>query len=100
MFMPMMDVGEVRVRMGQRLMPVWVAMLRSRHDGHVVFMLVMLVMRVLVVVFQRLVRVRMLVMFGQMQPDAESHESAGDEERYRDRIAQGDGERSPKKGSD
>ena len=96
----MMDVGEMRVRVSQRLMPVGVAMLCSRHDGHVVFMLVMLVMRVFVFVFQRLVRVRMLVMFGQVQPDAESHESAGDEQRYRDRIAQGDGERGPKKGSD
>jgi len=60
----------------------------------VMFMLMMRVMNVCMSVFERLMRVRMLMVFSQMQPDPRTHESGCQPERRRRRFAQqqdGDG---------
>ena len=62
----------VRMRMGVRLLPV-------PCEG--VPVLMMLVVHVGMRVLHRLVHVRMLVTFGQVQPDAERHERGSDPER-------------------
>ena len=57
--------------------------------GRVAFVrvLMMLVVDVAVLVLDRLVRVVVLMAFGQMQPEAKSHQRAGDDELSRDWLA-------------
>ena len=47
----------------------------------------MVVVDMAVLVLDRLVRVFMGMPFGQMQPDAERHQQAGDDQLRRDRLA-------------
>lgn len=54
-------------------------------------MLVMLVVDVAVRMVERLMRVFVAVALRQMQPGAERHEHAGDEERHGERLAEDDG---------
>lgn len=61
--MAMMDVGKVRVGVGERDVPVRVAMRLGTVPVEIVFMLVVLVMNVAMGVFQCLVGVFVLMMF-------------------------------------
>ena len=88
-----MRVRIVRMRVGQRLVPVRMAVPRAGRDRHRVLVLVVRVMGVPVRVFERRMRVRVLVPLGQVQPDAERHQPAGDKQRRGERVAEHDRER-------
>ena len=70
----MMRVRKMRMAVGERLMAVRMFVARSRSHRHVVRMLVVLVMDMGVLVFQRLVRVDVLVALGEVEPNAYGHE--------------------------
>ena len=73
MSVPMMDVGEMRVRVNQILMPMT---MRVRLAGRVVWamsVLVMLVMIMQMLVFHRLVPVQVFVALGKVQPNPDTH---------------------------
>ena len=75
---PMMQVGIVRVPMNQADVPVAVGVrFAGRHAG-CVGVLVVRVVDVGMLVFHRLVHVRVVVTFRQVQPKAEAHQAAGD----------------------
>ncbi len=85
MFVAVMEIWVVRMPVAKRLMPVPVRM----RLGHRAFVgvLMMWIVDVAVFVLDRLVRVVVLVAFGQMQPEAKSHQRAGEDELHRDRLA-------------
>ncbi len=70
----MMDVGEMRVRVRQRLVNVFVRVRLGRVNARRVRVLVMLVVGVVVRMFQPLMRVLVFVPLGQVQPDTDAHE--------------------------
>ena len=69
----------------ERLVPVPVRMRLG--DRPFMSVPMMLVMDMTVFVLDRLVRMVMLMAFDQMQPEAKSHQRAGDDELNRDRLA-------------
>jgi hypothetical protein len=68
MTVPVMEIGIMRVTMDERLMPVPMAVGFARRVIRPVRVLMVLVMRMPVLVLDRLVLMLMLVAFGQMQP--------------------------------
>ena len=68
------------MRMRHRHMPMRMHVRFRAVPGEVMPVLVMLVVHVFMCVFEWLVRVLVLVMFGQMQPDAGSHQRGSDPE--------------------
>src|ERR1700734_1255974 len=84
----MMQVRVVRMPVPQPVMPVPVRM-RLAHRP-LVGMLMMMVVDMAVLVLDRFVRVVVLMVFGQMQPEAERHQRAGDDQLNRDRLVQED----------
>ncbi len=87
--MPVMVVRirEMRMRVRERRVPMRVAVPGARRDRFVMRMLVMLVVRVRMVMGQRFMHMRMVVLLAQVQPDAEPHQRAGDQQRRRQRFA-------------
>ena len=79
MAMPMMRVREVRMAVRKRLMTVPMTMRATGRRPLVVRMLVMGIMEVRVRMFHRLVGVRVPMLLGQVQPDAQGHQGGGDE---------------------
>ncbi len=75
----------MRMPVPESVMPVPVRM----RLGHAAFVgvLMMWVVDVAVLVLERLVRMVMLMAFGQMQPEAKSHQRAGEDELGRDGLA-------------
>ena len=99
----MMDVRKMGVFVGQDRMPMRVAVRLAAIPVEIVFVLVMRVVNVWMGVFERLVRVLMLVTLGQMQPDPNPHQRGGDPERRRRRFAQqqdGDGGTDERRGGE
>lgn len=86
--MPMMRVREVCVVMRQGFVAVRVAVAFSarRVVGLGVAVLMMLVVAVRVVVFDRLVGVKVLVALGQVQPDSDAHHETGNHQRDAQRL--------------
>jgi hypothetical protein len=85
--MPMMRIRIVRMLVSERIVSVGVRMLAvgSRHRCRIIMFVLMVlvmvfVMGMLMVVLQRFMRMFMTVMFGQMQPDAEGHQNAGNDQ--------------------
>ena len=74
MAMPMVQVGPVRVGVGEGVVPVGVGVRCIGWRFTWMCMLMMCVMAVPVAMFQRLVRMGMQVIFGQAQPDANAHQ--------------------------
>ena len=72
--MRVVGVRIVRVGVRQGFMPMTVRMSGSRGDRLIVSMPMMFVVHVLMLVFHRLVRMLVLVPFGDMQPDANPHQ--------------------------
>ena len=72
----MVDVREVRVLVGHYRVLVRMCMGLSALPGEVVGMLMVHVMHMAVGVRKRFMRVFVVVVFGQVQPDAQRHESA------------------------
>lgn len=79
---PVMRVWEVRVCVSQWLVLVRMAVLGVGRDWRVVRVPVVFVMGVFMVVYHRLMGVRVPMVFSQMQPGAERHQSAGSDERH------------------
>ena len=76
-----MEIGIVRMSVPHRRMRVPVRVRLAHRHRVAMLVLVMLVMAVRVLVRERRMDVLMVVVFGQVQPDAEPHECGGDEER-------------------
>ena len=92
--MAVMDVRKMGMLVGQDCMPMRMAVRLAAIPVEIVFVRVMRVVNVWMGVFERLMRVLMLVMLGQMQPNPNPHQESGDPERRRRRFAQqqdGDG---------
>ena len=91
--MAVMRVGKMRVDMLHRVMVVTMRMLLARRQGEPrligVFVLMVLIVRVLMFVIHGLVDMGMLVLLGQMQPYAKSHQQPGGNESGCDRFATG-----------
>jgi hypothetical protein len=83
---PMMDVREMRMRMRQFLVPMGMGVRLARWVARRVRMFVMLVVRMKMVVFCRLVPV--LVSFRQVQPNARAHQHGRDNKAQSDALAQ------------
>ncbi len=83
--MAVMGVGIVRMPMQDGGVPVRMAVPVLRALGMIVIM--MLVMAMLMVVIDGFVPMAMFVMFGEVQPNAESHQRRGDRKPHRDRLA-------------
>jgi len=77
-FVLVMRIRKMGVRMGYRLVPVHMGVLGARRHGEVMLMLMVLVVDVFVFVHQRFVGVHVLVVLGQMKPDAQRHQRTGD----------------------
>ena len=84
--MAVVGIGKVRVAVRHRCvrMSVGVAF-AGRRTGRV-GMLVVGIVDVLVGVFSRLVCVQVAVLLGQVQPHAQRHQRAGDQQRHRYRL--------------
>ena len=83
--MAMVDVRVVRMPVPKRFMPVPVRM-RLCHRSFV-SVAMMRIVAMAVLVLDCLVRVFMGMPFGQMQPDAERHQQASDDQLRSDRLA-------------
>ena len=83
--MAMVDVRVVRMPVPKRFMPVPVRM-RLRHRSFV-SVVMMVVVEMAVLVLDWLVSMVMGMPFGQMQPDAERHQQARDDQLRSDRLA-------------
>ena len=83
--MAMVDVRVMRMLVSQRFMPVPVRM-RLGHRP-LVHMAMMVVVDVAVLMLDRLMRVVVLMAFGQMQPEAKRHQRAGEDKLSRERLA-------------
>ena len=84
----MMDVGIMRMAMADRQVSVRVAVRFAAVPGEVVLMLVVQIVAVAVRMFVFFMRMRMLVAFRQMQPDADTHQSGCQPEQAADRFMQ------------
>ena len=87
----MVRVGEMRMAVQHRLVPVLVAVPRAGLDRRLVHMVVMRVARavdVLVPMLQRLVPVAVFVALRKMQRHPDGHQHAGRDQRRGDRFAQ------------
>jgi hypothetical protein len=80
MSMPMMQIGIVRVPVHQADVPVPMRMRLAGRIGQAVLVLVMLVVMMPVLVPHWFMVMFVLVPLGQVQPEAETHHAAGDEE--------------------
>ena len=85
-FVAVMKVWIVRMPVPESVMPVPVRMRLGDHAF--VGVLMMWIVDMAVFVLDRLVRVVVLMAFGQMQPEAKSHQRAGEDELSRERIAE------------
>jgi hypothetical protein len=55
-------------------MPMHVSVLRTKFDVNIMLMLMMLVVDVFMIVFQKLMHVSMVMPFSQVQPDTQPHQ--------------------------
>ena len=74
---PMMDVGVMHVFMNHGFVLVWVRMGLNSVPCKIVHVLMVLVMRMGVRVFNVFVGMLMFVPFGEMQPNTETHQRRG-----------------------
>ena len=95
MFVAVMEIGVMRMPVPKGFMPVPVRMRLCRRPF--VNVAVMVVVDMGMLVLDRLMRVFMGMPLGQMKPDAERHQHAGEDELWRDRLMdEGDRDDSPK----
>ena len=69
----MMRVGKVMMRVSDRLVPVSMSMSCARRDEPVMLMLMMFIVRMLVLVFELVMRMVVHVPLAQVQPNADGH---------------------------
>ena len=73
MTVPVMDIGEVRMRVHERVVFVRMAVRLLAVPREIVPVLVMLVVTMPMLVLERFVFMRVFVAFAQVQPDADRH---------------------------
>ena len=78
--MPMMNIRIVRMRMPEIGVTVRMYMRTLAVPGDIMLMLVMGIMFMSMCMGHRVMRMRMLVRFGQVQPDAGAHQRRSDPE--------------------
>src|ERR1051325_12143829 len=88
MFMPMMNVGTMRVRMHEFLMCVRVTVRFIKWSSGGMFVPMMFVVDVEMIVSDWLMPVRMVVALTEMEPDANPHQERGNKHPTRDRFTQ------------
>lgn len=86
--MPMMQIRIVRMRVHQRRMNMRMRVRLAAVPRKIVRMLMVFVVRVAMIVFERFVRVLMRVPLADMQPHADRHQYARDPEREAWRFVQ------------
>jgi hypothetical protein len=84
----MMCIREMRVGVAQRFMVVSMAVFHSRRNQFAVFVVVVFIVRMLVVMIHIFVVVLVSMPLGQVQPNAQGHESPGDQQTPADRFAE------------
>ena len=87
MLVPMINVGVVRVRVGQRLVHMRVAVRLLAVPLRVLRVSMVQIVGVWMLVLGVAVPVRMLVVHGEMQADARAHQQSGQQQRQRERHA-------------
>ena len=85
---PVMNVGVMRVRMKQGLVPVRVAVRLASRVVRTVGVLVMFIVGVEVVMLHRFVLMLVFMAFGQVQPHPQSHQDGGETEADGQPVAQ------------
>lgn len=91
---PMMHIRIVRVAVGDRLMLMRVRMRLAAIPVEVVYVLMMAVVPVHVLMLEKTVAVLVIMMLGEVQPDAHCHQDGRDAETDRERfMEQTEGER-------
>ena len=75
--MPVVQVRIMRMAVNQRLVTVRMGMRCARWWRHIMVMLVVCVVPVPVLVLHRFMIVLVLMPFGKMQPQSQSHQAAG-----------------------
>ena len=81
MTVPMVSIGKVGMDVCQRVVPVQMTVLGAGRYRNLVLVLVVFVMDMFVIVPNRLRdHVSVFMALGQMQPGAQRHQSAGDEQ--------------------
>ena len=83
MTMPMMKIGVVRVAMYHVNVPVPVSMWFPGRVGHGMLMLVMNIVTMPMLMIERLVKMFVLVPFSQVQPQANTHQAARENQLHR-----------------
>ena len=83
-----MQIRVMRMRVLDRFVDVWVGVRLAAVPREVMRVLVVRVMRMQVLVFERFVLVRMLVPLAEVQPHPQCHQGARDPETDRGRLAQ------------
>lgn len=83
MCMPVMNIWEMRVRMRDRRMGMRMSVRLVAVPREIMLVLVMRVVPMAMRVVQRMVRVRMLVTFADVQPDTQRHQGGGHPEQRR-----------------
>ena len=96
----MMCIGKVRMFVCQRLMRVQMAMAGAGRDRNVMLVLVVFVMHVFMLMHHALMDMFVFMTFGQMQPDSERHQAAGNKQRQRHRLAHQHGQQGAEERSD
>lgn len=84
MAVPVMQVGIMGVPVDHRRMAMPMAVRLTRRDARRVIMLVMCVVDMAMLVFERFVGMFVAVRFGQVQPKSNRHQDARDDERHGD----------------
>jgi len=96
----MVGIGKVRVGVFQRRMAMRMGVLLAwshTQCGEVcMVMLMVVVVRVLVLMLDRLMDVGVLVRFRQMKPNTPAHQRTGSDQSQRDGLASGQGQRRSK----
>jgi len=73
MLMLVVSIREMRMEMSHWYVPMQVSVLRTKLNGNIMLMLVMLVVGVLMIVFQSLMCMGMVMLLSQVQPDTQPH---------------------------
>ena len=82
-FVPMMDVGKMRMRMLDWFVRVDVGVRLITAPMETVRMLMMNIVGMRVLVLCRQMRVLVTMVLSEMEPDAKAHEESGNEQRHR-----------------
>lgn len=77
---PVMDVRKMRMRMGQRFMPMRMSMRLFAIPRKIVLVSMMRIMAMFMGMFHRLMDMLMFMLFGQMQPHSRAHQQTGQPE--------------------